>query len=377
MDEENQQPFDGDDPADEFTGRFEAGSSGNGADGFVPPAERRWIHPSELSFGSESPVPSHRLGRGTIILGVAAVSVLIAGVAVFSVRTQPASTTLAISTVSNLSSAPTALQQSARSLVSVSSVQHGATEITNGIAIDPRHIVTTAALPLKGTVNVTTSSGQEVPATVIRNDAPSGLTVLEAGASLTGYVNGSTAQPSSELDVVSMTTTAQSSSMRWAAASGVKSHQTLARDPMPLSVVTASSALPPEAGALLVDGSGDVVAVEAPSLGSDVFLPVSYVTAVGGHLASPSPPTHGYLRVVGTDAPGPGGAKITSISADSPAAGKLQVDDVVTHVGDQQIATMAELVDALYALPPSSSVDLLVRRGTATQVVSVTLAPSP
>ena len=69
-----------------------------------------------------------------------------------------------------------------------------------------------------------------------------------------------------------------------------------------------------------------------------------------------------------------GGARLTEVTPDSPAAtAGLQADDVVVAVGDELVLDASDLVLALRAHPPKSQTSITVRRGPEQLDVTVTL----
>jgi S1-C subfamily serine protease len=80
------------------------------------------------------------------------------------------------------------------------------------------------------------------------------------------------------------------------------------------------------------------------------------------------------VRLENTD----NGVVIREVVADSPAeeAG-LQVDDVITKIGDQEVANAREAAEAIQAMQVGDVVQVEVQRGDETRTVDVTLGSSP
>jgi S1-C subfamily serine protease len=312
-----------------------------------------------------------------VLISVAGVAVLLAGVAVFSVHAQPSpKAVVALSAVQDLGAAPSSLQRSAHSLVSLSLHQGTTTEQTDGVAIDALNVVTTTALPQGSSVSVLSSKGQRLAGVVLAHDAASGLSLVQMSNPLLGVVGHAATSRGGPYMVLTMTVVAQDASVKWATASLARSERTVSHEQLPLAVLRASSSLNPEAGALLVDVKGAVVGVAAPELGTDAYLPISFVVKVGEHLISSSSPEHGYLGIECTDAPN-GGAQVLSVDGTGPSAGQLVPGDVIIEVDSSHISSMADLVDALYPMPAPSTISLQVKRSGSTRWLSLALAPSP
>lgn len=72
------------------------------------------------------------------------------------------------------------------------------------------------------------------------------------------------------------------------------------------------------------------------------------------------------------------GVVIREVVAESPAAkAGLQVDDIITQIGDSDIANAAEAVEAVRALSGGDTVSIEVQRGDQTETVEATLEGTP
>jgi photosystem II stability/assembly factor-like uncharacterized protein len=89
------------------------------------------------------------------------------------------------------------------------------------------------------------------------------------------------------------------------------------------------------------------------------------------------PPSATYLGVQGSDVPG-GGAKVTDVTADSPAAkAGLKGGDVIKAVDKKEVKTYAELVKEITGHKPGDKVVLKVVRGKETLEATAALARRP
>jgi S1-C subfamily serine protease len=130
----------------------------------------------------------------------------------------------------------------------------------------------------------------------------------------------------------------------------------------------------------LLNASGDVVGIlydtNPGSAAPATFLPSQLVVGVADDLRSRNRVVHGWLGVAGSDAPSGGGAKVETVSADSPAQGKLAVGQVIVGVNAMPVRTMAELRARLYVLAPGAAVAVSVQQAAGTKVVDLTLGGS-
>ena len=133
------------------------------------------------------------------------------------------------------------------------------------------------------------------------------------------------------------------------------------------------------AGEPLLNADGSVLGIlyePNPGTSAATFLPSGLVVGVADDLRSQDRVVHGWLGVQGTDAPGGGGAKVAQVESGGPAAGRLQVGQLITAVNTIPVRTMAEVRALLYVLPPGTPVTISVQQPAGTRVVDVTLGTS-
>jgi S1-C subfamily serine protease len=144
--------------------------------------------------------------------------------------------------------------------------------------------------------------------------------------------------------------------------------------------ITSSPATPAlMAGEPLLNAAGSVLGIlyqPDPATSPATFLPSDLVVGVADDLRSQNRVVHGWLGVQGTDAPGGTGATVAKVQSGGPAAGRLQVGQLITAVNATPVRTMAEVRALLYVLPPGTAVTLSVAQPAGTKVVDVTLGKS-
>jgi S1-C subfamily serine protease len=144
--------------------------------------------------------------------------------------------------------------------------------------------------------------------------------------------------------------------------------------------ITSSPATPTViAGEPLLNADGAVLGIlydPGPGTSPATFLPSGLVVGVADDLRSQDRVVHGWLGVQGTDAPDGAGAKVAQVQSSGPAAGHLQVGQLITAVNATPVRTMAEVRALLYVLPPGAPVALSVAQPAGTKVVDVTLGTS-
>ncbi|HSK55327.1 MAG TPA: trypsin-like peptidase domain-containing protein [Jiangellales bacterium] len=141
---------------------------------------------------------------------------------------------------------------------------------------------------------------------------------------------------------------------------------------------------PGNSGGPLVNMAGEVVGINsaiatAPgsqgSIGLGFSIPIDQARPIAEELRDSGTATHARLGVsVGDPADGSPGALVASVEPDGAAeTAGIQEGDVVTRVGDRQLADGDELVAAVRSYRPGESVEVTVSRGGETRTVEVTL----
>jgi len=99
--------------------------------------------------------------------------------------------------------------------------------------------------------------------------------------------------------------------------------------------------------------------------------PLTFVNAPPPVMASGE---RAYLGSIPDMTSEPGGVKLTGVTAGSPAdSGGLKAGDVITAIGTDTVASLADMQNALVKHHPGDKVDITVRRGDQTVTLTVTL----
>ncbi|TMK48384.1 MAG: PDZ domain-containing protein [Actinobacteria bacterium] len=140
---------------------------------------------------------------------------------------------------------------------------------------------------------------------------------------------------------------------------------------------------PGNSGGPLADASGQVIgmntAVSNNGEGVAFAIPIDRITPLIDSLKKGTVTTtgRGFLGVQITAAQA-GGAQITAVTPNSPAAGAgLKAGDVIVAIDDQPVATNADAADTIGSLSPGTKVRIKYQRGSSTNTVPVTLAATP
>ncbi|WP_394250475.1 S1C family serine protease [Arthrobacter pityocampae] len=160
-------------------------------------------------------------------------------------------------------------------------------------------------------------------------------------------------------------------------------------------IQTDAAISPGNSGGAVVNGQGEIMGISEayipPSQGAVALgfaIPAAIATEVAEELRADGTADHAFMGLV----PGPitpeiaaqldlgdtSGAVVLSVSQGGPAddAG-IRPGDIITKIGDQEIATAEDLLAALRQYDPGQTVPIEIQRGADTQSVDVTLVDRP
>jgi len=347
------------------------------------PADRPWVHPSELQSFVASPAatPSRArprewaVGLGSALAAsVVTVLVLLAFGALGngSPSVSPPPDFVGTPSGVDYSIARRIAADTAPSVVTVRVVGADGTAqpVGSGVALAADRVVTNAHL-VQGasTLRVVTYDGHDYAAKVLGSDPQTDLTVLSVtDGDLTAVAQGDAGGVTVGGTVVAV---AANRSGGYRTDIDVISDENRLIDAGTGAMVagTLETGIQPGAawaGGALVDSSGNLVGVltnatSAPELGL-VAVPVTAVRDVRGQLEASGTVTHGWIGLVfGDDAVERprGGARVSAVVPDSPAAkGGIEPGDIVTNLGDQPVRGQADAFAVIRALRPQDPVQV-------------------
>jgi len=368
----------------------------------LPPhqLDRVWFHPSELpAAGSSRPLGTEGgvgeahpastrkprdwgLALVAATCGVVATLVVLAASGVLDDASPPAGTSALAPTFAAL----TGTERTASLVVTVGSsvmavraTKAGGDVTGSGIALGGDRVLTNASVVVGAdTVSVTTADGRVLAAKVVGSDAATDLTVLAVAEARVPAAHLGTAD---ELTVGSwvLAVGASGGERRWASQGVVSglSELVTGADGTLLPGLLGTDVDPSAAagGGPLLDAAGNVVAILSRSAPGHA-LPIDVARDVADQLSASGRARHGWLGVAALDAAERvgGGAEISEISPGGPAdeAGLIR-GDVVSALGDERIADVADLIAMVSRRRPGDPVSLTVWRGTVRSRVSVKL----
>ena len=385
--------------------------------GWLPPEQRIWRHPSELSAAVPAwlAVPSSGAGGAggmvswssrrrmatSLVATGAAVAVIVGVVLMNTVGSgrgtgltsasvgPPTSATTAYTTeVPNSGVVPGAAITAARGMVSLQFTTPSGTSRGCGVAVAEGGLVVTTAEVLAGATSGTAAlpGGRTGRAELVAEDPGSGVALLRVPFDLPVPQFDSTADPAAGQSAMVLTAspaTAGPPAWKWSRGTIDGTAAPVGSGSSGLTGISAFSSAPALPGGVLVEGNGDIVglldhAVTAPGgQSAQAFVPSWLVLGVSGELAAWGTVRHGWLDVTADDVPGPGyGALVESVDPGGASAQVLRAGDVIVGVGSSPVRSAAELRELLYLLAPGTPVRLrVVRNGVVTAAV-VDLGPS-
>jgi S1-C subfamily serine protease len=374
--------------------------------GWIDPDDRLWRHPSEqvpvVRAGPVLSPPPKRRSRGTLMILIGAGAVAAVGaflVVLLSPSSQPplagsghnAESDATLTTLTTPErGVPAAAQPAAKSTVELqATTAHGNVTLIGVAVADGGLVVTTASLLSDvRSISMVGSGGKLERASIVGTDATSdiALVAVPEDVPLAPFSDDGTLAGGASDMVLGLVPTGGPAAALHATSGSVTGVATdIASGPADgMAAITSSPALAADAaGDPLLNANGSVVGIlcdpKSPTTSVATFLPTQLVVGVADDLRSGTRVVPGWLGVAGSDVAGGVGAKVVSIYSGSPAAGHLQVGEVIVAVNAMPVRTFAELRDRLYVLSPGSVAQLSVRGAPGTsgiKVVNVTLSSS-
>jgi S1-C subfamily serine protease len=397
-----------DEPENGEPGRDEGGADPEEPEsplrGWIDPDDRLWRHPSEqvpvvTSGPVLSPPPKHRY-RGPLMVFIGAGAVAAVGI-FLAVLLSPTSQPPLQATGRNAASAdtlttltgpesgvPAADQTAAKSTVELQAVTTHGTVTLIGVAVAEGGLVVTTSDLLSDvrSIAMVGAGGKLEPASIMATDATSDIALVNVpeDVPVAPFSDDSTLAGGAPDTVLGLVPAAGTAAALHATSGSVTAVATdIASGPADgMAAITSSPALAADAaGDPLLNAGGFVVGIlcdpQSPTASAATFLPTQLVVGVADDLRSGSRVEPGWLGVKGSDVADGAGAKVDSIYSDSPAAGHLQVGEVIVAVDAQPVRTFAELRSRLYVMAPGSTARLSVQGVPGTsgiKVLSVTLS---
>lgn len=397
----------------------------------LPPDDRLWRHPSELSqrpLASDGELLAARgrwlastpsragagaaglvgalLATGVVLLGTHLTSWLTPAHPTVRLQSSSTATTLA-SIPPQIGSLTPMISSIAAALVRVRVVRDSQTEEVDGTFIDPNGYVMTAASAVQGatSVSVIRPDNEELIATVRGTDPETGLAVLKVDNDGDSSYPWLELSPSHSDPVGALTLAAwwwpgaRSFAYCIAPLSSSPTTTSMGDGPALLQLWGTSLGLDDDpVGSVVTNGSGQVLGMVTAHTGkAAVVTPGWLLGRISAYLMADGRVMHGWLGIEGTAAPLPpsqpasagNGTKaspnraatavrIVDVMPDSAASkAGLSAGEMIEAVNGQPVSSMADLQAMLYLMPPRTSVRLQVLTSGGQSEVSARLQSVP
>ncbi|MGI8663993.1 MAG: S1C family serine protease [Acidimicrobiales bacterium] len=372
----------------------------------LPPDDRLWRHPSELTLAATSPQARRAAApaNGPRVLGIAVVSgllgaVLTVGVVAVTVGlgTQTerpgvekvASGSLNASLVSQSVPADSGAVVAKKLRASVVRIAAGTARVIGSAVVlrDDGYLLTEAGLLAGATTATVTIEGEELAATVLGTDPLTDVAVLRVARQLTPATLDDGRGPAmGERSFIAAAKAVGEPAMTAGVISALDRKVTAADGTVLHGMVQTDAPIDATAlGGALTDEHGVVVALVTgpPSSTGGYAVPIATAVSIADDIVANGHARHVWLGVEGADLDASsasslaiaGGASITKVANGSPAAAAgLQDGDVITAVGTSPVTSMSDLVVGLRAHNPGETIDLEYWRGTEMHHCTATLA---
>ncbi|MFZ0172620.1 MAG: PDZ domain-containing protein [Acidimicrobiales bacterium] len=397
----------------------------------LPPEDRVWRHPSEISWQSSAPIAAEvsaarerwlsrtptRAGAWSagLVGAVLATGVVLVGthLTVWLGRSPSPSSRLAIATTTLLQPEVTPgfsyLERRVQAGLTVVEVsKQGGTVNGNGVVLtaDGKILVPLPLIRGASAITVTAADGAVYAARLVGTDSATQLAVISTGSGVFRPLASATDTPlhsgdwlavewaelsrdSLEASVFSMASVSSSVAV---ATDGT--YQLL--DMLRLQMPRLSGA---PLGTVLVNGQADVLGIVTACTGNEVLvIPGLLAEQVGEQIISHGRVIHGWLGIEGRSSVGsvhltrhatsevtgprgqaglPAGVEVVAVGRGTSAASAgLRPGDVIEAVNGLAIDSMQALQEALYVMPPRTDVALTVERGKSIRTIDALLQPA-
>lgn len=363
----------------------------------LPPADRVWRHPSELSFAGRSARDrGHRFGIGVVVLAAVAGAAATIGILAASGNLSghdsgPAQATAA--PAAGLSAA----EITKRTRGSIAEVEvDGARQSWDASAVVFRSdgYLLTSARSVNGatTLRIVLPDRRDVPAKLTASDPVSGLAVLHVDArDLTAAAFGTShgLHVGDAAIAIGADTNLDHGSVIRGVVSGLDRRVDAGGNTLQGLIGTDRSLPPSTDGGALTDANGKVVGicVWVENMAGDPWagyaVPVDLAQRVGDDILRYGHPRYPLLGVRGGDLSSDdaaklgitGGARVMQVMPSTPAANVgLHSGDVITELDGHRLTSMSALIVGLRDRQPGNTVQLSVLRNGMTHTMSVRLA---
>jgi putative serine protease PepD len=356
------------------------------------PMDRPWVHPSELRSFVPSPLPEPQarprewvIGLVSAGVGVAVTLLVLVAFGAFGERNRasiPPPVLTNPKAVVDYGVAVRVSEEVSPSVVTLQTTGDQTVALGSAVAVRSDRVLTSAHLLFGATaLSILTADGRAVGAKLVGADVDTDLALLDVAGADLEYSPLSRTEPTIGQPVVAVAVPKGRPFLDMGIVSRRNEMAQWSGTTMAGLLQAGVGTSADMSGGALFDANGELVGILTSPPGSTeqgLAVPISVADDVRRQLETSGKVSHGWLGVSLVDSrDSPLGAKITSVTAESPADGKLAVGDIVTRAGGEPITGAGDLIAEWRKRNPGDSLSLLVRRNHVSRTINVTLSDDP
>jgi S1-C subfamily serine protease len=353
------------------------------------PADRTWVHPSELPASFEAavvPPPRPAVARRLkVAVASSAASLLAAGGVLLAVSaTAPAGATVGPHVAASISALPDGDQDAAGAMLALVIYEDQHVGTATAMVLPPGDLaVTTTPIPLGATVEGWSPGHHWMSLTIVGANSQLGVTVL-------GLPHTAAVTPIGPLEPAVATGSTPTALTALAAIPGA-THQVefeyatayLNATETPVSIgneeiatTRGESLAGVISGTVILNGQGRAVAASLPALGSSSFVSATFLELLSQRIVLGDAADHGWLQLVDANTPS-GDALVVSVTPHGASSSRVRSGDLIVAIDSVRVNSMADIGSFLFTSSPGEHAVLTLVRAGRTIHVSIRLASSP
>jgi len=356
------------------------------------PMDRPWVHPSELSSFVPNPLPEPQarprewvIGLVSAAVGVAVTLLVLVAFGAFGERnraTIPPPVLTNPKSIVDYGVAVRVSEEVSPSIVTVQATGDETVALGSAVAVRNDRVLTSAHLVFgAAALSILTPDDRTIGAKLVGVDVDTDLALLDVSGADLPFSPLSRTTPAIGQPVVAVAVPKGRPFLDMGIISRRNELAQFAGTTMAGLLQAGVGTSADMSGGALFDTNGELVGIltSPPGIAEQgLAVPISVADDVRRQLETSGKVSHGWLGVALVDSrDSPLGAKITSVTADSPADGKLAVGDIVTRAGGEPITNAGDLIAEWRKRNPGDSLSMLVRRNRTSRTISVTLSDDP
>jgi len=354
------------------------------------PAERTWVHPSELPGSFDQAVMPVRRASGSrwfqVSVATTASALLATGAMLLAAPTgtQIAGATVGPHIATTVSALPPPVRSAADATLALVIYERSHLGTATAMVVPPGDLaVTTTPIPSGASVIALRPGHPTMALTVVGTDRALGVTVLRlpttvpvtpTGPLLPAVAPG--AGPTTLTALAAVRGAGTPAEFQYAAAYLNSAPTAVSIAGSTIAITHGVSLIGVVAGSLVLDAQGRAVAASVPALGSTSFVPATFLQLLAQRIVLGDTSGHGWLQLEGT-ANANAAAKVAAVTVHGAAWPVVRRGDTIVAINSEPVRSMADVGSLLYTASPGQPADLTLIRDGRTVDVVVRLAASP